>query len=1014
MTKYFTLVILLVLSAQIGRAQYCVSAANLVEDQDIYNVVFGSLNNSSNCTVIAPGPGSILARYGNYTTLAPTTVNAGQVVSFSITVGDCENAGFWISKCAIFLDANQDSYLTGVGEKLFEMPTAILGVYTVTGTVTIPAGALTGTTRLRIVCVETGGAVNPCGTYGWGETEDYTINVGGSSACTAAPVGGNTLASATSVCPNSIVGFSLQFPPTASDAAFQWQLSVGGGAFTDISGATAATFSTNITAAASYRCRLTCTASGQYGFSTPAAVSFESQPPSITCPLDISVTATSGICTAIPTANQLGLPFANDNCPTGLGVSSNYSQIPLGLGVSTIIWTASDLSGNSASCAQYVTVQAQTTEICNSLDDDCDGQIDEGALQTYYADADADSYGFVSSTIFACGVAPSGYVGNNTDCDDNNAAVNSGAAEVCDDLDNDCDLTIDEGVKITFYVDNDADGFGHVGSTALACSVPSGFAASSTDCNDSNAAINTAATEVCDNIDNDCDLSTDEGVKTTFYVDNDGDGFGNTANTTLACTVPNGYVSAGTDCNDNNAAINTSVSEVCDNIDNNCNATVDEGVKLTFYGDIDGDGYGNPFVSTYACTAPSGYVALPNDCNDQAASVHEGASELCDNLDNDCDGSTDEFLAAPYTFYADADSDGYGVQSSTTQGCSSVAPANYVAQCGDCDDTNASIHPNAPEITPNTDNDCNGIVDDNCSNIAETQIATVNLTASKVLVYWPKMKDATQYNIQYRAVGAATFATINGIVANYTEISNLVSSLDYELRIRTKCTSTYTVYGPWKVFKVKQTNTTCAKPNLGTAIATSTQAVKIWWNYAPNATKYNVRYRQNGVATWSTKVTTTPNTTLTGLVVGQTYTYQVRALCPPSTTSNWTAYSSVGSFTLLQPVVACAPNLPMLGLPNSDTENQLNTLPSVSKWEINTAPNPSNGNFDITVANFDDTKATVTVADMYGKVLYRTEIIDADTTWTHHIALSNANTGLYFVRIESGSRTQIHKVLCLH
>src|SRR6185295_3637787 len=99
-------------------------------------------------------------------------------------------------------------------------------------------------------------------------------------------------------------------------------------------------------------------------------------------------------------------------------------------------------------------VHPGATETCNSVDDDCDSQIDEGVQSTFYADTDGDGYGNTSSTTSACS-APSGYVADATDCNDANAAVNPGATEACNGVDDDCDTQVDEGVQSTFYADTD-------------------------------------------------------------------------------------------------------------------------------------------------------------------------------------------------------------------------------------------------------------------------------------------------------------------------------------------------------------------------------------------------------------------------------------------------------------------------------------------------------------------------------------------------------------------------------
>ncbi len=353
-------------------------------------------------------------------------------------------------------------------------------------------------------------------------------------------------------------------------------------------------------------------------------------------------------------------------------------------------------------------------EVCDGADNDCDGDIDEGVKTIFYQDADNDGYGNPTSSILVC-TAPNGYVLNNEDCNDSNADIHPGAVEVCDGLDNDCDGQVDEDCPTatnTYYRDADNDGYGDPNNSIEAEEQPHGYVADNTDCNDSNADIHPGAVEVCDGLDNDCDGDIDEGVKIIFYHDVDGDGYGDSASSTSACEAPAGYVANANDCDDTVATVNPGATEVCDGLDNDCDNDIDEGVKIIFYYDADGDGYGNPVSSILACTAPNGCVLNNEDCDDTNAAINPGAVETCDGLDNDCDGQVDEDLNVS-TYYRDADNDGYGDPGNYIQ--ASSLPDCYVTNNTDCDDTKGNVHPGAVEACDGIDNNCNGQVDEGCT-----------------------------------------------------------------------------------------------------------------------------------------------------------------------------------------------------------------------------------------------------------------------------------------------------------
>ena len=165
-----------------------------------------------------------------------------------------------------------------------------------------------------------------------------------------------------------------------------------------------------------------------------------------------------------------------------------------------------------------------------------------------------------------------------------------------------------------------------------------------TDCDDTDAGVNPGATEVCNGIDDDCDGLVDEsGGNATWYADTDGDGYGDANSTTVACTAPPGYVSDDTDCDDTDAGVNPGATEVCNGIDDDCDGLVDEsGGNATWYADTDGDGYGDAGSTVTACTQPPGYVADNTDCDDTNGSINPSADEVCDGVDNDCDGTVDQ------------------------------------------------------------------------------------------------------------------------------------------------------------------------------------------------------------------------------------------------------------------------------------------------------------------------------------------------------------------------------------
>jgi hypothetical protein len=234
------------------------------------------------------------------------------------------------------------------------------------------------------------------------------------------------------------------------------------------------------------------------------------------------------------------------------------------------------------------------------------------------------------------------------------------------------------------------------------------------DCDDTHAGSFPGGLEVCDGRDNDCENGTDDGLpRRDYFRDADGDGAGAAA-TMPACEQPPGHVLSSGDCDDGDASRGPGQTEVCDGKDNNCAGGVDDGLAVSaYYRDGDGDGFGVAADTLSRCGAPAGYVtarAEGFDCDDGTASVKPGNTEVCNAVDDDCEGGVDEGL--PTQWYLDGDRDGAVLKSSLVTGC--TRPEGYVQEVAgfDCDDSLAEVKPGAEERCNGRDDDCDGALDE--------------------------------------------------------------------------------------------------------------------------------------------------------------------------------------------------------------------------------------------------------------------------------------------------------------
>ena len=395
------------------------------------------------------------------------------------------------------------------------------------------------------------------------------------------------------------------------------------------------------------------------------------------------------------------------------------------------------------------TINNDAVETCNGLDDNCNGLVDEGAestaplgSSTFYADSDGDGFGDASVSVLQCS-SPSGYVTNSEDCDDNVGTTYPNATEFCNGLDDDCDGSTDEEDavdKLEWFEDSDSDGFGNGGVGLFDCNQPVGFVSVSGDCDDDDGAVSPNATEVCNGYDDNCDGLTDDAdanldlnTATEFFEDADADGYGNSTVSILTCIQSPGFVTNSDDCDDGNLLRNPNGYEYCNNIDDNCDGTVDELAvdATTYFVDSDGDGHGSlvdvsngyDLISCPTFDAitnlplnPTGYAQSNDDCDDGDASISPSANELCSNgIDENCDGHNTAGATDVSTFLVDADGDTFGSGERDSNGDLAYAldlcvqPYGYVPYSEgdglDCDDGDFDVKPGAVEL-------CNGKRDD--------------------------------------------------------------------------------------------------------------------------------------------------------------------------------------------------------------------------------------------------------------------------------------------------------------
>ncbi|RZJ72558.1 LamG-like jellyroll fold domain-containing protein [Flavobacterium sp.] len=558
-----------------------------------------------------------------------------------------------------------------------------------------------------------------------------------------------------------------------------------------------------------------------------------------------------------------------------------------------------------------------------------------------YMDADQDGFGDPAVSALSCTGVPDGYTTNNTDCNDNDAAVfttgtiyidmdgdgySNGLSEQCygtsaptgysiNSLGTDCnDNNAAVFQSFTLYIDQDADGYS-VGSE-LVCygnTVPAGYSIFSggTDCNDNDASIHS---------------------NYFFYTDADNDGYG-TGGQVYACapnasTPPTGFSLNDTDCNDNNPAIfqsnllyvdadadgySVGSSTVCygnqlpngyslTSLGSDCNDN-NPMVHATFgfYTDADHDSYGiGNLVSVCAVDAnspPVGYALNNTDCNDNDATMH-----------------------AQYPFYVDADFDGFGTGNQMVQVCAlnaTTAPNGYSTNNSDCNDNLAAVNPGQGEIPYNgIDDNCDGNIDEGSllySQVLPSQCGTTLVSMGSLVGAVNYIAPVDGYRFRIVNVSTNAVQTIDRNVPNFS--FSLLANYDYattysiSVMLRrngiwlnyygTNClVSTPAVLSPGGAASVSPSLCGATLPSIGSLIATTS---------LPGVTGYRFRVTDltngtgaNVVQTIERNINWFSITMLSRFTYGTTYQVEVSV----RTNGNWSGFGA--------PCNVSTPNVPTL------------------------------------------------------------------------------------------------------
>ncbi len=328
------------------------------------------------------------------------------------------------------------------------------------------------------------------------------------------------------------------------------------------------------------------------------------------------------------------------------------------------------------------------SEVCNGVDDDCDGRVDERPAYTVYYDGDRDTYGTWSSTWSSVCTPPSYFTTRSGDCNDSNPLINPGRRDLCNGVNDDCNSGTYDGygdLDIRYSRSCSTGQFGRCAGGRWACT------GGSKRCN----RVYGPRAETCANngMDDDCDNRIDDIPGLNAPCDSSGDAD--------ACTDDSRQCVGSSLVCVNDTSGDSGRVEICDGLNNDCRSSTPDGSQDSRVGqacDSTGDA---DLCADDSQTCSGGGIQCPNDPVGDSTRV-----EVCDGVNNDCDSRTDEGPAR--TFYWDADRDSYGSSPRTWISICDPSDSRYVTNNTDCDDGRPNVHPGHREDCDGLNNDCNG------------------------------------------------------------------------------------------------------------------------------------------------------------------------------------------------------------------------------------------------------------------------------------------------------------------